>query len=129
MVPPEVSSRRLRPASLIDVQTRVEGDVAAVVARDQPEPEAVLLPETWPSAAVDTNHFMARASDLRNELRPTRSGDAANAKPPVCSFVVRAGDAIFIPPGWAHAVETAAGRQVQPFAAAVNFFYAKPPTP
>ena len=129
MVPPEVSSRRLRPTSLIDVQTRVEGDVAAVVARDQPESEAVLLPETWPSAAVDTNHFMARASDLRNELRPTRSGDTTNAEPPVCSFVVRAGDAIFIPPGWAHAVETAAGRQVQPFAAAGNFFYAKPPTP
>jgi hypothetical protein len=121
LVSPDDAARHLRPAVLLDVQTRAAPTVDDAL-KGAPRP---LMPTDAQAAVVDTNHFMASAEETRKRLRARAAATTpgtGSGSAPVCSFAARAGDALFIPPYWAHAVdtETAAG---EAFAAAVNFFY------
>lgn len=99
--------------------------------------------------AIDRNHYLTTLEEVRRALRPrdagrskhTASREAAQARDEdiparPCSYVIRPPDALYIPPRWAHAVETSAmptsahkasanakPSETTPFAAAINFFY------
>ena len=111
---PPAHAASLRPARMLDLVTN------ATDADGGPQ-----LPSSIDAISVNDNHFLDGHDDAWERLR-RRDG--------ACAHHVRAGDAVFIPPGWVHAVQStrpADGSVV----AAVNFFYdarpaqASEPTP
>jgi tetratricopeptide (TPR) repeat protein len=108
-----MSSRRERPP----------GDVTA--------PGAPLLPETVGGILVDHQHYAVGVAELRGRLlpratdvqSPARQLEGVRVASSPCSFIVEAGDALYIPPGWPHAVETEGHVGAS---AAVNYFYDVP---
>ena len=83
------------------------------------------LMQTSVSATASADE-MDKPFDLASGSVATVASKSKDTTPPnsICSFVVEAPDALFIPPGWAHAVET--DSENDDFSAAVNFFYDVP---
>ena len=101
---PPAHAARLRPARMLDL-------VANATAADG----AAQLPSSVAAISLSENHFLDGHDAAWERLRGSDGGGA-------CAHHVRAGDAVFIPPGWVHAVQStrpADGSAV----AAVNFFY------
>ena len=129
VIPPADAAERLRPATLIDVQTRAapldDVHAAATAAAQRP---FFARGRSWAdeAALLDRNHYLMTLVQARQLLRPRRSGAARQKREPPCSFMLRASDGIYIPPKYVHAVETIEGGDDGGFAVAVNFFYANP---
>ena len=121
VVPPS-ETHLLMPVKLLDVQSSRSVDGTLF-------PGAPILPTQLDGALVDTQHFMMSVEQLKGQLHPTFTETTfpspnMRLSPTVCSFRVEAPDALFIPSGHAHAVETSTTATAPDFAAAVNFFYA-----
>ena len=136
---PPSDERRLRPAVLLDVQSTAASRGAgggATGGEQQPSedlpsllPGSPRLPASAEDALLDRQHFLLSAAEAAELLRPapvstslaSSSTSAADAPlPGACSFEVEAPDALFLPPGWAHAVETRGAPPADPSAAAAE---------
>jgi hypothetical protein len=149
LLPPS-DEANLRPATLLDVSSKPATGTDQLGREEEAEVDEVLrasaepqLPERIEDVQLDRQHYLADARTVRTEqLRPVQLAsvrsslaDASDAPRTVCSFTVEAPDAIYIPPGYAHAVEsyssasggTEASRDgFEAMAMAVNFFYDVP---
>ena len=133
LVPPAVARAAFEPAALFDVATRptAPGDLG---------PPALALPRSADAVSIDRAHYLRQPSELwptsgkgRGEVRGEGRGSHARragggAPAGVCRVEVHAPDAVFIPRGWAHEIESTGGREGG-VAAAVNWFYEAEPPP
>ena len=120
MVIPPSDEPRLRELTMLDVQSALrEGGEREKMESSQPQ-----LPTRTEDVLLDRQHHALGFEELSEHLRmrkTTRELVSMEGKlASICSYILEAGDALFIPPGWPHAVETSADND---WSAAVNYFY------
>ena len=155
LLPPGAASR-MEPVPLLDVtsaaadsasadSTGADSSSAQTAFTAVPLPGAPRWPRTADQVLLDSRHYLKSLDDARAMLRPAQLGTSTQAPrgdanvdaPPrasACEFEVSAPDALFIPPGWLHAVETLADESTDPprevhhdgICVAVNAFYNVP---
>ena len=130
LVLPPSADAPLRPATLVDVMSTAKSMPTAATANAADAADAgadaafdvhdePMWPPTMEHTLLDRQHYAVSLAEARAMLRPTadHATDLPAATEPaftpsesICEFSVEASthDAIFIPPGYVHAVETMA---------------------